>query len=77
MTSIGELLATGEAWATDLDDFHALHTPQPAHTPAPPAAPVPPRVQLGFRDGTSTTLDPESTQSRALEQLAQTLTRRD
>ncbi|MCW2679026.1 MAG: hypothetical protein JWM62_427 [Frankiales bacterium] len=36
-----------------------------------------PRVQLGFRDGTSTTLEPGSSQSLALEHLAQSLTRRD
>ncbi len=41
------------------------------------AAPQALRVQLGFRDGTSTTLDPASSQAQALEQLAQSLTRRD
>jgi hypothetical protein len=46
--------------------------PQPAVVPA-----AVPRVQLGFRDGTSTTLDPSSDQSQALELLAQSLTRRD
>jgi hypothetical protein len=45
---------------------------QPAVVPA-----AVPRVQLGFRDGTSTTLDPSSDQSQALELLAQSLTRRD
>ena len=51
----------------------------PGSAEQPEAAPVPaaPRVQLGFRDGTSTTLDPSSSQSRALEELAQSLTRRD
>jgi len=46
--------------------------PQPAVVPSSV-----PRVQLGFRDGTSTTLDPSSDQSQALELLAQSLTRRD
>ncbi len=40
-------------------------------------APQQVRVQLGFRDGTSTTLDPSSSQALALEELAQSLTRRD
>ena len=44
---------------------------------APAEVAAPRRVQLGFRDGTSTTLDPSSTQARALEELAQSLTRRD
>jgi hypothetical protein len=34
-----------------------------------------PHVQLGFRDGTSTALDPGSSDARALEELARTLTR--
>jgi hypothetical protein len=33
------------------------------------------RVELGFRDGTSTALDPGSSDARALEELARTLTR--
>lgn len=84
MTSIAELLATGEAWAEPAS--------RPASTsaqlavaveprPAPPAiaveAPVAARVQLGFRDGTSTTLEPGSSQALALEQLAQSLSRRE
>lgn len=162
MTSIAELIASGEAWESDLDDFHALHTPAgepvspaaseppPAQLPAPPAEPAPlppvqlappplhvpppapvvaalpvapaplppavvhvppaaaaeasarssleaalaellpqqesaavhmpptaPRIQLGFRDGTSASLDPDSEQALALELLAQSLTRRD
>jgi hypothetical protein len=44
--------------------------PQPAVVPAS-------RVQLGFRDGTSAVLDPSSRQAQALEQLAQSLTRKD
>ena len=36
-----------------------------------------PRVQLGFRDGTCTDLDPTSDQSQLLQQLAQSLTHRD
>ena len=42
-----------------------------------PAVPPPARVQLGFRDGTSTALDPESDQSQALQELARSLVRRD
>lgn len=40
-------------------------------------APASPRVQLGFRDGSSTSLDPLSSQSLALEQLAESLSQRD
>jgi hypothetical protein len=40
-----------------------------------PAQPHGPRVQLGFRDGTTTALDPASSQSLALEELAQSLRR--
>ena len=43
--------------------------------PAPEPAPVGPRVELTFRDGSSASLDP--TQARALEEIAQVLTRRD
>ncbi len=34
------------------------------------------RVELGFRDGTSACLDPASAEARALDELAQLLTRR-
>jgi hypothetical protein len=40
-----------------------------------PAVPAGPRVELTFRDGTSAALD--GTQARALEEIAQVLTRRD
>jgi hypothetical protein len=44
---------------------------------APPLAGVPsgPRVELTFRDGSSASLD--ATQARALDEIAQVLTRRD
>jgi len=42
---------------------------------APP--PVSARVQLGFRDGTSTALDPASDQAQVLQELARSLARRD
>ena len=79
MSSIAELIATGEAWATEPI---AAAPPRVAAVVAPPtpaqaAVPIAPRVQLGFRDGSSTTLEPGSSQSRALEELAQSLTRRD
>jgi hypothetical protein len=59
-----------------------------AEVPAPPATVVPepaptgvvpagPRVELGFRDGSRTSLDPASEQARALDELASVLTRRD
>ena len=47
-------------------------------TPAAPPAPALPasRVQLGFRDGSTASLDPGSEQAVALEELAGLLTRR-
>ncbi|MEX2289882.1 MAG: hypothetical protein WD794_06095 [Mycobacteriales bacterium] len=54
-----------------------LSTGPPAEASAPVAAQPASRVQLGFRDGTSTMLDPSSSQSMALEQLAQSLTSHD
>lgn len=62
MVSIAALIASGEAWSTE---------------PPPPPAWRLPRVQLGFRDGSSASLDPSSSQSRALQALARSLTRRD
>jgi hypothetical protein len=41
------------------------------HAPAPSG----PRVELTFRDGTSASLD--ATQAKALEEIAQVLTRKD
>lgn len=68
----------------------AAAPPSPAPVPAPAPRPAPvelvpaqlqepaaSRVQLGFRDGTSAHLDPQSSQYLALEELAQSLTRRD
>jgi hypothetical protein len=55
----------------------ALDQLLPQQGSAADAEPQPLRVQLGFRDGTSTTLDPASSQALALEQLAQSLSRRD
>jgi hypothetical protein len=40
-------------------------------------APAGPRVELGFRDGSTTSLAPESAQARALTDIASLLTRRD
>jgi hypothetical protein len=120
MTSIAQLIATGEAWAEpgksrarpgaaepagEVVPAAVVQEPvvqepvvqepvvqepvvqalvleaKPIAPPVPPApAPLPaglPRVQLGFRDGSSTALEPGSEQSLALEQLAQSLTRRD
>ena len=66
-----------------------VHPPLPgsrwgAPTPAPPPAPAPaparapgPHVELGFRDGSTAALAPDSAQSRALVALASVLTRRD
>ena len=44
--------------------------------PPAPEAPVGPRVELGFRDGTSTLLDPGSAEAQALEELAELLAHR-
>jgi hypothetical protein len=47
-----------------------------APVPAPEPTPAPgPRVELTFRDGSSASLD--ATQARALDEIAQVLTRRD
>jgi hypothetical protein len=125
MTSIAQLIATGEAWATRPPRTAAVAAPPPvaprnSQVPAAPVMPPPvvaalatpaeasalssleaavaelllpssaeapagppaqalaaPRVQLGFRDGSSTTLEPGSSQARALEALADSLARRD
>jgi hypothetical protein len=54
----------------------ASQLPPPiAPPPAPEPVPVGPRVELTFRDGSSASLDP--TQARALDEIAQVLTRRD
>lgn len=71
MTSIARLIATGEAWTTE-----PAPSPQPRELPTPAIAEAS-RVQLGFRDGSTTALDPSSGQYQALEELAQSLTRRD
>ena len=50
--------------------------PELVPPPAPDPASAPgPRVELTFRDGSSASLDP--TQAKALEEIAQVLTRRD
>ena len=58
----------------------ALHVPPvEADLPVVPpqrATPAGPRVELGFRDGTSTLLDPGSAEAQALDELAQLLARR-
>jgi hypothetical protein len=43
----------------------------------PPAPPVGPRVELGFRDGTTAALAPDSAQAQALSEIADVLARRD
>jgi hypothetical protein len=47
-----------------------VHPPMPVQAPAP-------RVELGFRDGSTAALAPDSAQSRALVALAEVLTRGD
>jgi ferric-dicitrate binding protein FerR (iron transport regulator) len=47
---------------------------QPDLPAVPAAAAAGPRVELGFRDGSSASLDPGSEQARALEELARALT---
>jgi len=43
----------------------------------PPMQADPPRVELGFRDGSTAALAPDSAQSRALVALASVLARKD
>ena len=45
--------------------------------PADVARAARPMVSLGFRDGSTETLDPASSQARALQQLASSLTATD
>jgi hypothetical protein len=47
-----------------------------AHAPAEPP-PTPARVELGFRDGSTAALAPDSEQAKALTDLATLLTHRD
>jgi hypothetical protein len=49
--------------------------PPAAAVPEPTPRPPGPRVELTFRDGSSASLD--ATQARALDEIAQVLTRRD
>jgi hypothetical protein len=55
--------------------------PAPPPPPPPPAPvveePRGPRVELGFRDGSTAALAPESAQAKALTEIASVLTRRD
>ena len=55
--------------------------PQPDAAPAIPAYEPPasaaPRVELGFRDGSTAALAPESAQAKALTEIASVLTQRD
>ena len=69
----------------DLVDLDLLDADLPHVLPEADEPPDPPRtgfdpgpqVQLTFRDGTSTSLDPSSDTGQALQQLALSLTRRD
>lgn len=82
MHSIAALIASGEAWT---DPGPTVGRAVVGTTPAPaqpvvlevPAALAVPRVQLGFRDGTTAALDPDSDQALALEELAVLLNLRD
>ena len=47
------------------------------HPPMPAQRVDGPRVELGFRDGSTAALSPESAQSRALVALADVLTQKD
>lgn len=49
----------------------------PAHATPDREPPAGPRVELGFRDGSTAALAPDSAQARALTEIAQVLTRRD
>ena len=51
-----------------------VHPPMPAVVPAPAEAP---RVELGFRDGSTAALAPDSPQSRALVALASVMVTKD
>lgn len=54
--------------------------PLPPEAPAAVVPPEPepgPRVELGFRDGSTTALAPDSAQARALSEIADVLARRD
>ena len=53
--------------------------PAPAYVEpaAVPETPPGPRVELGFRDGSTAALAPDSDQARALSDIADVLTRKD
>jgi hypothetical protein len=55
---------------------HAV-PPVVVHPPMPAQRVDGPRVELGFRDGSTAALPPDSAQSRALVALADVLTRTD
>jgi hypothetical protein len=58
--------------------YGAAVTAIPAQTvPVAVAAPELPRVELGFRDGTTAALAPNSVQAQALRDIASALTRRE
>ena len=76
--------AATPAWTTPPTAVVALVVPPPAleagaasPEPAAPELPPAPRVELGFRDGTTTALAPGSDQAKALSDIASVLTRRD
>ncbi len=83
MSSIAQLIATGEAWNETGSRREAAPVEPDAPLPRalPSVVPVPaqagPRVQLGFRDGTTASLDPDSEQALALAELSELLSARD
>lgn len=66
-----------DAVASERPPVHVPHQAAPSTVPAPDPVAVSGRVSLGFRDGSTTQLDPDSEQAAALEELALLLSLRD
>jgi hypothetical protein len=79
VTFLGGATGVAPADAAEERSLPACGPRSAAVAHAPVAVPVQarPRVELGFRDGTTASLDPDSEQAVALAELSQMLNARD